>query len=230
MVRRFARLEPVLAAELENLNDGYDVVQGAVRDLVDAGFEPEHEDGVLERSRRSRPCGSPIKSGSCRRADSGDREGPGEPLRSPTPIPSAARYTRAAEALREHGARIASVTGVLVHGFADLTGVASDLLTTVLRELGGVVLVDRVPDPSRPEHDDSGNAFLDRLDSTLGGLEREEDGEAPSPPKMDFAEAPDVEAEARWVAETVRSIVERRDRTRRHRGGGAPARWSSGRR
>ena len=206
MVRRFARLEPVLAAELENLSDGYDVVQGAVRDLVDAGFEPDHEEGVLERlaelaqvvPRSNLDRAAALTRVTARALDAAEVT---------EARPQAARYTRATEALREMGAESLPSREVLVHGFADLTGVASDLLTTVLRELGGLVLMDRVPDPSRPERDDSGNSFLDRLDLALGGLGREEDGETPSPSKLDFAEAPDVEAEARWVAETVRSIL-----------------------
>lgn len=206
LVKRFAGLEPLLAAELESLHDGYDVVQGAVRDLVDAGFQPEHEDGVLERvaelarevPRSNRERAAALTRVAARSLDAVEITGA---------HPQAARYTHATEALSVGGAAMLPSREVLVHGFADLTGVAADLLTTLLRELGGCVLVDRVPDPSLPECDDSGNSFLDRLDLALGGLQREEDGTAPAPPTLEFAEAPDVEAEARWIAETIRSIL-----------------------
>ncbi len=210
LVRRLARGEQVLAAELEGLSDGYDVVQGAVRDLVDAGFGPDHEDGVLERldelvrvvPRSNRDRAAALTRVAARALESVEITGA---------RPQAARYIRAAEELRKHGNVSLPSRGVLVHGFADLTGVAADLLTTVLREIGGVVLMDRVPDPTQPGLSDSGNSFLDRLELALGGLKKENDDGTQSPPELDLAEAPDVEAEARWVAETVRSILERGD-------------------
>ena len=48
-VRRLAAAEPTLRGSLDGLTDGYDAVVGAVRDLLDAGFLPGNEDGVLER-------------------------------------------------------------------------------------------------------------------------------------------------------------------------------------
>ena len=48
-VRWAAEEEPDLADELDGLTNGYDVVLGAVRDLVDAGFTPENEAGVLDQ-------------------------------------------------------------------------------------------------------------------------------------------------------------------------------------
>ena len=207
VVRRLAELEPSLADELEDLSDGYDVVQGAVRDLVDAGITPEHEDGVLERLAE---LISVVPGSSLDRAAALTRVTARalESVEITDARPRTARYVCAAEELREHRADALPSRGVLVHGFADLTGVVADLLTTVLRELGGTVLVDRVPDPAQPELSDSGNSFLERLEVALGGLVKEEDGRGSPPPGLAFAEAPDVEAEARWVAETIRSILE----------------------
>ena len=210
LVRRFAELEPVLAAELEDLSDGYDVVQGAVRDLVDAGFEPAHEEGVLERlaelasvvprSNRDRAAAlTRVAARALESAEITDAE------------PQAARYKRATEALRDHGAESLPSRGILVHGFADLT------------RRGGGSADDGPPGdgwsgsggpgsgPVSAGADDSGNSFLDRLELTVGGLKREEDDAITPPPEIDFAEAPDVETEARWVAETVRSILDGRD-------------------
>lgn len=47
LAERFARDEPALEA-LARLSDGYAIVPAAVRDLLDAGFEPAHLDGLLE--------------------------------------------------------------------------------------------------------------------------------------------------------------------------------------
>ena len=49
LLRRRASGVPVLRANLEDLSDGYDAVVGAVRDLLDAGFLPGNEEGVIER-------------------------------------------------------------------------------------------------------------------------------------------------------------------------------------
>jgi hypothetical protein len=208
LARRLARGERVLASELDGLSDGYDVVQGAVRDLVDAGFTADHEDAVLERlaelaavvPRSNRDRVEALVRVAARALDS---------VEITDAHPRAAIYTRAAEILRERGAGSLPSRAIVIHGFADLTGVATDLLTTILLRVGGVVLLDRVPDPSNPGLVDAGNSFLDRLRLvSLGGLGHEE-SDLPEPaPVLHFAEAPNVEAEARGVAEAVRSIVD----------------------
>ena len=166
LVRRLARGEEALASELEDLNDGYDVVLGAIRDLVDAGFGPGHEDPVLEKVNELAPVvpqsnrdrAAALVRVAARAVEAAEITGA---------YPQAARYQRATEALLELGAVVLPSRQVLIHGFADLTGVAADLLTAVLRVVGGVVLMDRVPDQSNPEVDDSGNSFLNRLEIRL---------------------------------------------------------------
>ena len=49
VVRRLAHMEEALASNLEALEDGYGTVIGVVRDLLDAGYQPGHEDAVLDR-------------------------------------------------------------------------------------------------------------------------------------------------------------------------------------
>ena len=57
---------------------------------------------------------------------------------------------------------------LLVHGFADVTGIAADLLLALVRVHGGVVILDRPPDPAEPAREDLGGAFLSRIDERLG--------------------------------------------------------------
>jgi hypothetical protein len=203
LVRRLARCEAALAAELEELEDGYGVVLGAVSDLVDAGFSPELENGVLElvdelggavpRSDRERAAAlARVAARALEAAVLTDCH------------PRGATYRLAAEAIRMHGDRALPSRALLVHGFADLTGVAADLLEAALRVGGGVVLLDRVPDPTDSAAADAGNAFLDRLELRLGGSAREVDVARPERAAVRLAEAPDPEAEARWIAEAVR--------------------------
>jgi len=206
IVRRLARGERALASELEDLSDGYDVVLGAIRDLIDAGFGPDHEEAVLERvdelaqtvplanQRRA----SALVRVAARAVDAAEITGA---------HPQAAGYQRAVDALRETGALALPSRRVLIHGFADLTGVATDLVAAILQEIGGTVLVDRVPDPSDPAVDDAGNRFLQRLNERLGGVELDSDESTAERPEMNFFEAPDLEAEARWAAETARTVI-----------------------
>jgi len=206
IVRRLARGERALASELEDLSDGYDVVLGAIRDLIDAGFGPDHEEAVLERVDE---LASAVPLANQRRAAALVRVAARavEAAEITGVHPQAAGYQRAVDALREIGARALPSRRVFIHGFADLTGVATDLVSAVLQEIGGVVLVDRVPDPSDPTVDDAGNCFLQRLTERFGGLEFESDGAAAEPAEMSLFEAPDREAEARWAAESVRAVI-----------------------
>ena len=48
VVRRLAAADPSLEASLGALHDGFDSVVGAVRDLLDAGFEADNLEGVFE--------------------------------------------------------------------------------------------------------------------------------------------------------------------------------------
>ncbi len=206
IVRRLAKEEPALASELDELQNGYDVVIGTVRDLVDAGFSPEHEEGVLEKivelapsvPRSNRDRASALVRVAARAMEASKITGG---------YPRSASYGSAANALLEHGAVALPSRAVVIHGFADLTGVAADLLTAVLKVVVGVALMDLAPDPANPDRLDSGNAYVDRLRLRLGGLSESVDSSPPRGCEVHFAEAPDLEAEARWVAESVRSMV-----------------------
>ncbi|MGB5817589.1 MAG: hypothetical protein WBI27_20560, partial [Thermoanaerobaculia bacterium] len=46
--RRFARREPSLRRSLDSLVDGYGAILGSVRDLLDAGLGPAHEEALLD--------------------------------------------------------------------------------------------------------------------------------------------------------------------------------------
>jgi hypothetical protein len=207
VVRRLAAGEPILASELDDLDDGYGAVLGAVRDLTDAGFGPGLEDGVLEQidelgrsvPRSNRKRAAALVRVAARALEAAELIGT---------YPNTASYRLAAEALATTGREALPSRALLVHGFADLTGVAADLLTEILRVCGSAVLLDRVPDPAAHHADDAGNAFLGRFEVRLGGLAKEIDADDPAAPAVRLAEAPDIEAEARWVTEAVRAELD----------------------
>ncbi len=207
LVRRLAGASPVLHSGLDGLSDGYDAVVGAVRDLLDAGFLPGNEDGVLERLD---DLASEVASERVERArslvllasasfDAADAMGLPRSLRA---------LQLAEEALSLHGEQVLPTRALLVHGFADVTGVAADLLVTLVRTVGGTVLLDRPPDPSDSGRADAGGSYLGRIEERLRHLEIEEDAIVDEPPCVELAEAPDGESEARWVAERVRTLLD----------------------
>ncbi len=181
---------------------------GAVRDLLDAGFLPGNEEGVLERLDDVAGAVAPERV---------------ERSRALVRLAAAAfaeaeelgleRSTRALqiaeEALGVHGPDLLPTKALIVHGFADVTGVAADLLLTLVRVLAGTVLLDRPPDPAAPERDDLGGAYLSRLEERMAHLDQETDEGSDPPPDVELAEAPEVEAEARWVAERIRDLLDR---------------------
>jgi len=206
LVRRQAARDPDLGGALASYDDGASVVEGAVRDLLDAGFdaalgEPMVErlaelEGVLAGERLGRARGivrvaAQVAAGldaigddravAAVRAAAGALAGPDDPL------PSRA---------------------ILVHGFADVTGLVADLLGALLRGRPGAVIVDRPPDPAAPDREDAGVVFLDRLMDTLGRLPRERDDRAPGTSEITVREAPDGSGEAREAARRIRAALD----------------------
>ena len=207
-VRRLAAAEPTLRDSLDDLAEGYDAVVGAVRDLLDAGFLPGNEEGVLERLDDVAPEVAPERversRGLVRLAAAAFAEAEELGLERSTRALQIAE-----EALAVHGPDLLPTKALIVHGFADVTGVAADLLLILVRVLAGTVLLDRPPDPAAPERDDLGGAYLSRLEERMAHLDQETDEGSDPPPDVDLAEAPEAESEARWVAERIRGLLDR---------------------
>lgn len=206
-VRRLAAAEPTLHSSLDGMTDGYDAVVGAVRDLLDAGFLPGNEEGVLERLEDVAGEVAPERLGRSaalvRLAAAAFDEGEERDL-----LRSMRSLQMAEDAIRMGGPDLLPTRALLVHGFADVTGVVADLLVALVRVLGGTVILDRPPDPAAPDRDDLGGAYLSRLEERMAHLDRVDDGRTDPPPEIELAEAPDIEAEARWVAERVRDLLD----------------------
>jgi RecB family exonuclease len=207
LVRRAAQKDRGLRRALDGLEDAFLVVEAAARDFLDAGFEAAHLPAVLEKTGELGGRVSPDRLArvvavagvaadvSTRLAELG--------LRRPEQLPQ-----RAAELLRRHGAGTLPARAVVIHGFADLTGVAADLLQAVLAVHESIVLVDRPRDPAAPGREDAGVAFLDRLDVHLGGLARVRSSHEADPATADAFSAPTAEAELRQVAHRVRRLLD----------------------
>ena len=145
--QRAARAEPSLRRGLEDLADGFATVTGTVRDLLDAGLEPVHAEAVEEALASDGPfvasraeverARALVRSAA--RAEARDaRPGP-RPRLDPAPPGRRAGGDRREAAL--------PARAILIHGFADATGVATDLIQALLRRRGAWLILDHPPKP-----------------------------------------------------------------------------------
>lgn len=205
LVQRFARKEPVLAEAFDRLVDGYAAVVGSVRDLLDAGFRVSQLEPALEALAAS-PFG---------RSSRAARERAAALLRVAARVEAAAEQLaigfpshllrRAAALLRDDPA-VLPVRALRIHGFADATGVASELLEALLRLPEALLLLDRPPasDPA----DAGESAFTQRLEQRLSLRSQARPGERPALPRLGRWQAPGAEAEVRAVAAELRTRLE----------------------
>jgi PD-(D/E)XK nuclease superfamily len=215
LVERAARREGALARGLDPLLDGYAAVAATVRDLLDAGLEAAHAEAALEAlaadgtaagSRQQVERAQALVRVAARTAGELERLGlarAGDVQR------------RAAEALGRDP-DLLPARAVLVHGFAEVTGVAGDLLEAVLRARGGRLIVDLPPDPADARATAETaveGAFARRLLERFGGGFAGTAGAAPLPAAFPPATllrraAPGAEVEARAAAAAARALLD----------------------
>lgn len=198
LVQRFARQENVLRRALDGLVDGYASVAASVRDLFDAGFESVHWDAVdeaLASDGRSRGTVQQV-----------------ERARAVTRVAAAVQAAEEAIGLESHSAFLRSVRdllatedpeellpsrALLLHGFAQPTGVTADFLEELARSLGGEVYFSR-PTPRR---------LVERLSRFAEVCEEEVELERQA---IDFFVGPDPSAELREIARRARKEIDDR--------------------
>ncbi len=206
VVRRLARQQSSLASHLERLEDGYGAVVGVVRDLLDAGFQPGNEEGVLDRlDDLERPIAHTRKERAQAVVWVAARTY--EAMHETGAWRSAQAFEAADEVLRRQGEDALPASTVVVHGFADVTGLVADFLTALARVHTTVFLLDRPCRPGGAGRPEPGLVFLERFQSRLSHLDQEHDVGESEVPEILVTQAGDVEAEARWVAERVKALM-----------------------
>jgi len=219
LAQRAARDQPALARGLDGLVDGYAGVFGTVRDLLDAGFEPAHAAAAEEAlaAHLAQPSHFPL--GASRAAVE----------RARALVKVAARVEaegqrlgigRASHLLRRAAERVAQdpegflpARALYVHGFADATGLAADLLTALLRRPTARLLLDRPPDPAAEVPPDSWEkAFSERFAGRLELVARFEERRPATAPaeraRLARLEGAGTEAEVRGVALRLRALLD----------------------
>ena len=206
VVARTARATPALATELGALPGGYAAVGGAVDDLLDAGFLPEHrealEDCLLE-------SGSDDPRDQRAAALVGVAEQAWRSLELGLGAHPSTLFTRARERIEEDAATALPVSGLWLVGFADATGVQADFLDSLVRCCGARAFLERPADPAGVE--DPGTFFGARLRERLeaaAGLEDLCGAAGDDAPSIELLRAPDREAEVRAVALRLRAHLD----------------------
>ena len=217
LVRRRAAGEPLLADALGPLVDGFGAVAATVRDLLDAGLEPVHAEFADEALVAAGDDGTATTAAEIERGRALVRVARrvAEDLEARGVLRRTALYARAAELVAADPLRALPTRRLFVHGFADATGVAGDLLESLLRAADGRLVLDTPPAVAGGAPGAAAaweEAFARRLRERLGGAVGEAvvepaDGAPPAAAIARF-QAPGGEAEARAVALRVRALLD----------------------
>ncbi len=207
-VRRRAREESLLADELAHLQDGWGAVAASVRDLLEAGFRPVHEaaaDDTLGAEARER--GATRRQVARARAVVRVAAAVARDLESQGVATRADLLAAATDAVSLDPETLPTSI-LLIHGFADATGAAADLLEALLRVFAGTAIVDRPYDPADPDREDAGSLFTRRLVERLALAAAVEVEPPPAPPtrRLFRYRALGERAEIREVGRRIRAL------------------------
>jgi hypothetical protein len=214
--QRAARAEPALRRGLEDLVDGYGTVGGTIRDLLDAGLEPVHAEIAEEALAADGPQVASRAEVERARALVRSAARTEEWMRERDLGRVANLLRRATEIVEADPDRALPSRSILIHGYADATGVATDLIQALLSKCSAWLVLDQPPRPEDLADADAGGAggvertfparFLERL--SLAARVEPMKAERPVPPRLEAVEAVGCEAEVREVARRIRVLLD----------------------
>ena len=209
LVRRRARVEELLRDRLDPLLHGYGAVRATARDLLDAGLGEAQLDGVLEQIEELRRREGWLETAAhaaalVRIAADAARTARELGIAAPGGL-----WAAAEEALARDPEGTLPARAVLVHGFADATGTASDLIRALILHCDATVFLDDPPDPAKPDRTDHGVEFSRRFRERLGTPRTA----VPAPAaavqaRLELFRAPGAHAETRAVATRIRRLLD----------------------
>jgi hypothetical protein len=211
--QRAARAEPSLRRGLEDLADGFAAVTGTVRDLIDAGLEPIHAEAAEEALASDGPfVVSPADVARARALVRSAAAAEGA-MRSMGLGRASTLLRRAAEIVDAGDEEVLPARALLIHGFADATGVATDLIEALLRRRGAVLILDHPPKPEGEgvERGSAEREFTARFGERLGhssATETVPSSPEEAAPRLAGLEAVGADAEAREVAVRIRALLD----------------------
>ncbi len=213
IIRRNARKEPALSQALDHLQDGYSSVAASVRDLLDAGIDRKKAGHLASRLKNAPPSKEITRARSILSVWDATCK---EMAASGTELDSSG-IQRATKLIAENARELLPSHAVLIHGFADATGVTTELLAELVKSLDAQVILDHPPDPVDPQEPDQGIAFSQRFEDrlllatekvTAPGKTGQSSSKPDVPEKLKLFHAPGAQAEIRELAFRVRSLLD----------------------
>ncbi|MDP6540435.1 MAG: PD-(D/E)XK nuclease family protein [Planctomycetota bacterium] len=213
LIGREARGEPALVRDLGALEDSDGPVVGAVRDLLDAAFEAPLAEALLEGLAEQGAGGRAVERAQALVRVAARVLSTCEAHRW---LPPSGLFLRAAEVLDRAGEAAMPSAAVLIHGFADATGAASELLSALVNVLGASLWLADPDDPAfaAPSGDGAtrpprapGWGFTSRLRGRLGSP----DPPRPPPrggPVLRLQRAAGATGELRAAADRIRALLD----------------------
>ena len=202
-LERAARRRRVLARAVGDFTGGWAPLAAAASDLVNAGFEAALAPALMERIDAERAALPAPTLERARAFVEALAEALGELERHGLATESTI-LVRAADALARQGESALPARAVFVHGFADATGVAGDLLSALVGYAGARALL------LAPEGDGElgyGVRLRERLESA-GGRARRGAAVAAAPARLELLVAPTPALEARALAAAAQAEIE----------------------
>ena len=210
LVRRAAQQHLPLRSCLDHLHDGYATLVSTVTDLLEAGLDPAHssafdevlaEEGRLVASVAEVQRARSLIQVATQVREEMDAMGLGH---------ASALLQGATELLRTREDFGFTSSGFHIFGFADATGVATDLIEAILLRFGGTVYLDRAPDPIDPEREDPSGEFSRRFATRLTDLARpdQEPTATSEPPQITLVSALGGQAEVRDIGWRIRRLID----------------------
>jgi RecB family exonuclease len=177
LAQREGRREPALRRALDDLREGWPAIVGTVRDLLDAGLEPEHAEAAVEALAADGPAVAGREATERARALVRTAAGTESALRRLGRGRISNLLRQAADLLATDAAALPA-RAVFVHGFADATGLATDLIQALLRQGGAQLILDHPPKPGGTGYE---SAFTARFGERLRNAA---DLEEAAPPEL----------------------------------------------
>lgn len=214
LIRRAARQHAALRSCLDHLHDGYASLISSVTDLLEAGLDPAHSQAIdevlAEEGRLVASVAQVQRSRSLVKvAIQVQKELAALGLGHVSTL-----LQRATELLHAPSDLELRSSGFHVYGFADATGVATDLIEAVLHRFGGTVYLDHPPDPTDPDTEDPSYEFSRRFATRLADLgKQEQDSTSVSDrPEIRLISALGTPAEVRDAGWRIRLLLDEGER------------------
>jgi len=207
LLERRARGRRILSAAFGDFRDGWSALAASASDLADAGFEPILAEALVERVETERDV---LPARTLQRARA-LIEALAEALTDLEALgltTSAGRLAAAAGLLAERGPSVFPARALFLHGFADATGAATELLIALTNQLDATVLLLE-PDGSRSA-ERFGSRLRERFEG-VGGAARELPASV-GPLRLRIHVAPDPMREARALARAARAAIDAGER------------------